>query len=64
MQEIWQLPEHNFENIPYQSCYCSSFIRNICKILRKKNILNITNLTKRYKDANLPSHEIIDLNKI
>ena len=51
----------NFENIPINLVTAVPSIETYANIKKKK--YSVSRLTKRYKDANLPSYEIIDLNK-
>ena len=51
----------NFENIPINLVTAVPSIETYANIKKKKYY--VSRLTKRYKDANLPSYEIIDLNK-
>ena len=51
----------NFENIPINLITAVPSIETYSNIKKKK--YSFSRLTKRYKDANLPNHEIIDLNK-
>ena len=50
----------NFENIPINLVTAVPSIETYANV--KKNKYSISRLIKRYKDANLPSFEIIDLN--
>ena len=51
----------NFENIPINLVTAVPSIETYANIKKKK--YSVSRLTKRYKNANLPSYEIIDLNK-
>ena len=51
----------NFENIPINLVTAVPSIETYANIKKKK--YSVSRLTKRYKDANLPSYEIIDLKK-
>ena len=61
MQEIWQFLRASFENIPINLITAVPSLETFENI--KKNKYLLSRLYKRYKDAKLPNHEIINLNK-
>ena len=61
MLVIWQFPEQSLRNLPVNLISAVPSVETYNNIKLKK--YEYSRILNRYKDANLPDHEIIDLKK-